>query len=97
MLAERLADLAIRLWQRDERALAEIGRLAELTPNGDGSYTARGPSGVTCGIVPGHDPVTQAAQLGFLFLGQLWPLVVPDLLPQVTRRWKAMTKREKGA
>jgi hypothetical protein len=94
-MTERLVDLAIRLWQGDETAFAEIGKLARLTPNGDGSVTAVGPSGITCGIALGGDPVTQAVQLGFLFFGQLWPFAVPDLLPSVNRRWKAETQRRK--
>lgn len=89
LIAERLADLAIRLWQHEKGAVAELEKFATVHWINADSFSARGPSGILCGFVLGHDPITQAAQLALLFLGPLWPSVVPELLRLVDQRWKA--------
>lgn len=56
----------------------------------------RGPSGVTGGLVRGMDPVSCAAILGLLVLGQQWAYVAPELMLKVRKRWKAETKQSRA-
>lgn len=89
----RLAGLAIRLWKGDARVYRVLERFATDVHRYGTQFTATGPSGVRCGFELGHDPVTQAVQMGFFFAGPYWPRVFPGLLREVNRRWKEETRR----
>jgi hypothetical protein len=56
-----------------------------------------GPSGVTCGLVPGMDPVAAYVQASFALIGQLWALVpdVRDGLKLINQLWSEETAGKK--
>ena len=65
---------------------------------GDGAqYTLIGLTGVTCGLVAGQDPGTQAAMMGLLFFGEFWTSVVPRLMDKTNKAWKAHKAKEQVA
>ena len=47
----------------------------------------RGATGITGSLAP-SDPISVAAQMGFLLFGEYWPFVVPTLLKEVGAEWK---------
>lgn len=97
-ITERLAERAMRLSAGDVEGVAQGlekigGRLMHRTHDGEGNEHATrvGPSGLTVGIWP-CEPVSCAIMLGGAVFGRLWPFVVPGVIEDVKRRWKAHRK-----
>jgi hypothetical protein len=80
MIAERLADLAIRASQGDLEELVRILRAQgkEVEVNGVGEVTVRSSSGFTCGIFAGLSALDLLFPIALALLGPTWPFVMGD-------------------
>ena len=89
--SERLVEQVFRYLDGEQDAvidwLVKLG--CTITIPGD-SLTApvlRGATGITGSLQP-SDPVSVAAQMGFMLFGEYWPFVVPTMLKEVGAEWK---------
>lgn len=83
----------------DNQAL--VGWLQKMVTDGNVDATDQGftVTNNALGIVGGTnfntDPIGKAVVIAYCILGQLWPVVVPNLLEAVKVRWKAKRKAKK--
>lgn len=95
--AQRMADWAIRLWLGSRRPIEELERLGCTFEQIErDTWTAEGPAGIRVGISLYCDPLAQVAQIGYLLLGPLWSLAVPDAVPEVERIWKGLSEQRQN-
>lgn len=89
-IIDRLAGYALRIWQGDETVFDDILRFPVITDavREENQLTLTGVTGIRCGLPLGTDPATAVANLGFLFIGGLWRMVLPGLMAETSRRWK---------
>jgi hypothetical protein len=76
-VAERFADIAIRIWKGDRTVVEDIRKFMpdrEIEESEHG-IVGRGPNGMAVGIQYGLDPLLAFVQLGFLYAGPVWPFV----------------------
>jgi hypothetical protein len=100
-VAERFADIAIRIWKGDRTVAEEIkkimpGREIEESEYG---FVGRGPNGMAVGIQYGLDPLLALAQLGFLYAGPVWPFVTffREAWKLTKERWREEIKKAKNS
>jgi hypothetical protein len=99
-VAERFADMAIRIWKGDHTVVDEIRR---IMPNrkieeSEHGFVGRGPNGMTVGIQYGLDPLLALVQLGFLYAGPVWPFVTffREAWKLTKTRWREEIRRAKN-
>jgi len=89
--SERLVEQVFRYLDGEQEAvidwLVKLG--CTITIRGDNlvAPVLRGVTGITGSLAP-SDPISVAAQMGFLLFGEYWPFVVPTLLKEVGAAWK---------
>jgi len=100
-LAEKLAELAVRVWKRDRAVVEDIKRIAPGCEIGESEYglAGKGPGGMTVGIQYGLEPPLAVIQLGFLCAGPAWPTLgdCKDALALANRMWREETKKHRSA
>jgi hypothetical protein len=76
-VAERFADMAIRIWKGDRSVVEDIKRIMPDREIEESEYgfVGRGPNGMAVGVQYGLDPLLALVQLGFLYAGPVWPFV----------------------
>jgi hypothetical protein len=98
-IAQRFADLAIRIWKGDRSVIKDIERIMPSREIVESKYgfVGRGPNGMAVGIQYGLDPVNALVQIGFLYAGMVWPFL--DFFHEankiVRKMWREEVKKAK--
>jgi hypothetical protein len=98
-IAQKFADLAIRIWKGDRTVVEDIRRIMPDSDieEADYGFVGRGPNGMDVGILYGLDPVNALIQLGFLYAGMEWPFL--DFFHEANKiarkMWREEVKRAK--
>jgi hypothetical protein len=94
VIAQRFADLAIRIWKGDRTVIEDIKRIMPDREIEESEYgfVGRGPNGVAVGIQYGLDPVNALVQLGFLYAGMVWPFL--DFFHEANKIARKMWREE---
>jgi hypothetical protein len=100
-IAERFADWAIRIWKGDRTVAEEIRKIMpdrEIEESEHG-IVGRGPNGMAVGIQYGLDPLLALVQLGFLYVGPVWPFVsfFREAWKRTKEKWREEAKRAKNS
>jgi hypothetical protein len=76
-IAERFANLAIRIWKGDRTVVEDIRRIMPDREIEEAEYgiVGKGPNGMSVGIRYGLEPPLVLVQLGFLYAGPVWPSI----------------------
>ena len=95
-LAQRFAEMAIRVWKGDRSVVEDIRR---IMPNreieeADYGFVGRGPNGMVVGIQYGLDPANALVQIGFLYAGMMWPFL--DFFREANKIVRKMWREELG-
>jgi len=100
-LAERLAELAIRIWKGDRTVVDDIKRIALGCEIRESEYglVIRGTCGMTVGIQYGLEPPLAVVQLGFLCVGPAWPTLgdCEGALALANKIWREETEKHRFA
>ena len=64
----------------------------KVDKSGEGAWTVKGLTGITCGIMEGMSPIDSFAMFGFMLAGPYWPQVFPNVPKEVDKRYKALRK-----
>jgi hypothetical protein len=93
-VAEKFADMAIRIWKGDRSVVDDIKRIlpdSEIVESKYG-FVGSGPNGMAVGIQYGLDPVNALVQIGFLYAGMAWPFL--DFFHEANKIARKMWREE---
>jgi hypothetical protein len=100
-VAERFADMAIRIWKGDRMVVDEIRRIMPDREIQESEYgfVGKGPNGMAVGIQYGLDPLLALVQLGFLYAGPVWPFVTffREAWKLTKARWREEIRKAKNS
>jgi hypothetical protein len=93
-VAERFADMAIRVWKGDRTVVDDIRRIMpdREIEESDYGFVGRGPNGMAVGIQYGLEPTNALVQIGFLYAGMAWPFL--DFFHEANKIARKMWREE---
>jgi hypothetical protein len=97
-IAEKFANLAIRIWKGDRTVAEDIKRIMPDRAIEEAEYgiVGKGPNGMSVGIQYGLEPHLALVQLGFLYAGPVWPFLgfFREAFKLVRKMWREEAKSE---
>lgn len=90
ILEQRITELVFTPLDKLPRELERLGVKVEIHEDGESLVIDNGSMRV--GLME-CDPITKAVQLGFALGGSFWASALPNLLPEVDKRWKNQKRR----
>ena len=98
LIAKKLSNWAIRIWERDDTVIDELRRFfPDMRVNDEGVALIKN-HGMLVAISQGLDPINSLAQLGFAFFGPLWAQLpfMEQAFKMTEKAWKERTKKKAG-
>lgn len=89
ILEQRIVELVFTPWNELPKEIERSGVKVEIHEDGGSLVIDNGAMRV--GLMD-CDPTTKAVQLGFALGGSVWASALPNLLPEVQKRWKIQKK-----
>jgi hypothetical protein len=93
-IAQRFAEMAIKVWKGDRSVVEDIRRIMpdREIEESDYGFVGRGPNGMAVGIQYGLEPTNALVQIGFLYAGMAWPFL--DFFHEANKIARKMWREE---